>query len=563
MSPTKLIRLMSLSSLLIWITALPALPLDAPRFVEMRELSGIDYVNVTGEREKRFIVSSLGTGAALFDYDQDGDLDLYFVNGAPVVGVETMQGPGSRLYRNQGGFRFEDATEEAGVGYRGFGQGCAVADFDNDGFPDLYVTAIGGNVLYRNRGDGSFEDVTDVAGAGYRSWGTSAAFFDADGDGDVDLYVANYADPDVKQLPLPGSAPSCRWLGIPVFCGPTGLVGARDAYLRNDGAGRFVEASRESGLLDEAEAYGLGLVAGDYDGDGDADLYVANDSVPDLLFQNDGRGHFGEAALFSGVAYNTDGRAQAGMGVDFGDLDGDGNLDVFVTTFSHDTNTAYRNLAHGVFADATSESNLRMASWFYLGWGTRFVDLDNDGDEDLFVANGHVYPDANRGDPNTAYAQRNQIFWNRGEGKFDEGEFSKGDAMAEVYSSRGAAFGDVDDDGDTDVAIVNIDERPSLLRNDVPGGHWIGLRLVGATSNRDALGARVVLTSGPLRQMKEVHTSGSFLSSSDPRLLFGLGERDAADEVRIRWPSGHEERYRNLGAGEYHLIVESRSPSSE
>jgi hypothetical protein len=550
-------------SQMILVKALPVFLLAAPRFVEMREHSGIDYVNVTGEKEKRFIVSSLGTGAALFDYDQDGDLDLYFVNGAPIVGVETKEGPGSRLYRNQGGWTFEDATEETGVGHRGFGQGCAVSDFDNDGFPDLYVTGINGNVLYRNRGDGTFADITDSAGVGYRSWGTSAAFFDADADGDLDLYVANYADPDVKKLPLPGSAPNCRWLGIPVFCGPTGLVGARDVYFRNDGARRFVEASRESGLLDPGEAYGLGVVAGDYDGDGDADVYVANDSMPNLLFQNDGSGHFNETALFSGVAYNTDGLAQAGMGVDFGDLDGDGNLDVFVTNFSHDTNTAYRNLAGGVFADATAEMNLRMASWFYLGWATRFVDFDNDGDEDLFVANGHVYPEAHQGDPNTAYAQRNQIFWNRGGGTFDEGEFSQDDAMAEVRSSRGAAFGDVDEDGDTDVAVVNIDEPPSLLRNDVPGGHWVGLHLVGTASNRDALGARVVLTSGPRRQMKEVHSSGSFLSSSDSRLLFGLGDRDAADEIRIRWPSGHEERYQNLAAGDYHLIVESRSPSKD
>ncbi len=541
---------------------LPVLLLDAPRFVEMREHSRIDYVNVTGEREKRFIVSSLGTGAALFDYDQDGDLDLYFVNGAPIVGVETMEGPGSRLYRNQGGWTFEDATDERGSAHRGFGQGAAVSDFDNDGFPDLYVTGIGENVLYRNRGDGTFADVTESAGAGYRSWGTSAAFFDAEADGDLDLYVANYADPDVKKLPLPGSGPSCRWLGIPVFCGPTGLVGARDVYFRNDGEGRFVEASRESGLLDLGEAYGLGVVAGDYDGDGDADVCVANDSMPNLLYQNDGSGHFIENALFAGVAYNTDGRAQAGMGIDFGDLDGDGNLDVFVTTFSHDTNTAYKNLAHGVFADATAEMNLRMASWFYLGWATRFVDLDNDGDEDLFVANGHVYPEAHQAEPNTAYAQRNQIFWNgagesstrassrrrrHGGGSFEPGRRLRRRGRGRRHRHRRRQH--------RRAAVLVTKRRP--------GGHWLGLRLVGTASNRDALGARVVLTSGPLRQMKEVHTSGSFLSSSDPRLLFGLGDRDDDDEIRIRWPSGHEERYRKLAPGKYHLIVESRSPSKE
>ncbi|MGH9337927.1 MAG: CRTAC1 family protein, partial [Vicinamibacteria bacterium] len=342
-------------------------------------------------------------------------------------------------------------------------------------------------------------------------------------------------------------------IGVPVYCGPTGLEGAKDVYLRNEGDGRFVEASQDSGLADASAAYGLGVVAGDYDGDGDSDLYVANDSMPNFLYRNDGSGRFTEAALFSGVAYNTDGLAQAGMGVDLGDLDGDGNLDLFVTNFSHDTNTAYRNLGTGVFSDATAEMSLRMPSWFYLGWATRFLDLDNDGDEDLFVANGHVYPEAERADPNTRYAQRNQVYWNLGGGRFEERELAPGDAMSEAFSSRGGAFGDIDDDGDPDAAIVNIDERPSLLRNDGASSNWVGLRLVGTSSNRDALGARVVVTSGTLRQTKEVHTSGSFLSSSDPRLLFGLGGRERADEIRIRWPSGIEERLASVPAGRYHL----------
>jgi hypothetical protein len=541
----------------------PLLLAALPRFVDMLEPSGIDYVNVTGEREKKYIVSSLGTGAALFDYDQDGDLDLYLVNGARIEGTEVKEGGGNRLYRNQGDFRFDDVTAAAGVGLAGFGQGCAVSDIDNDGYPDLYVTQIGTNVLYRNRGDGTFEDVTANSGAGARGWGTSAAFFDADADSDVDLYVAYYAEHDVSKLPLPGSGASCRFIGVPVFCGPTGLEGAKDVYLRNEGNGRFVEATKDAGLEDVHAAYGLGVVAGDYDGDGDADVYVANDSMPNLLFRNDGKGRFTETALFAGVAYNTDGLAQAGMGVDLGDLDGDGNLDYFVTNFSHDTNTAYRNLGTGVFSDETAVMSLRMPSWFELGWATRLLDLDGDGDEDLFVANGHVYPEAGRADSNTAYAQLSQIFWNQGGGKFEEGEFAPDDAMSRAYSSRGGAFGDIDDDGDPDAAIVHIDDRPSLLRNDAGSGNWLGLRLVGKSSNRDALGARVVVTSGPLRQTKEVHTSGSFLSSSDPRLLFGLGPRGSADEVRVRWPSGIEERLENLAAGRYHLIVERPSPSKE
>jgi hypothetical protein len=536
------------------------------QFTEMRDVSGLDYANVTGETEKRFIVSSLGTGVALFDYDQDGDLDLYFANGARLEGREIRGYGEPRLYRNEGGFQLVDVTRQSGLFRESFSQGCAVGDADNDGFPDLYVTGIGANVFYRNRGDGTFVEITETTGTSSESWGTSAAFFDADSDSDLDLYVANYADPDVEKLPLPGDGPSCRWLAVPVFCGPTGLAGAKDVYFENEGNGRFTDRTQDSGLSDGIAAYGLGVVTGDYDSDGDLDLYVSNDSVPNFLFQNDGRGNFVETALFAGVAYNTDGLAQAGMGVDFGDLDSDSHLDVFVTNFSHDTNTAYRNLGNGVFEDATTELNLRMPSWFYLAWATRFVDLDNDGDEDLFIANGHVYPEAGSADAQTSYAQRNQIFWNLGSGKFEEGAFAPGDAMEEIYSTRGGAFGDLDDDGYVDVALVNIDDEASLLRNDGGENRWIGLRLVGRASNRDAIGARVFTTSGSLRQMKEVHPSGSYLSSNDPRLLFGLGTGSRVEELTIRWPSGAEQVLSDLEAGRYHLIVEppgTSSPSRE
>ncbi|MFQ5789908.1 MAG: CRTAC1 family protein, partial [Acidobacteriota bacterium] len=500
-------------------------------FAEMLGASGIDYRNVSGEPEKRYIQSSLGSGAALLDYDQDGDLDLYVVNGARLDGTSVVAAEPNRLYQNEGGWTFRDVTEAAGVSHPTWGMGAAVGDVDNDGYPDLYITNIGPNILYRNQGDGTFVEVTAQADVGDDGWGTSAAFFDADGDGDLDLYVANYTDPDVQSLPLPGSRPNCRWFNLDVFCGPSGLQGASDIYYRNNGDGSFTEASREAGLL-AGEAYGLGVVTGDYDGDGDVDLYVANDSVPNFLFQNDGRGVFSEQGLLSGVAYNSEGLAQAGMGVDLGDLDGDGRLDIFVTNFSHDTNTAYRNAGEGLFMDATTDLDLRMDSWFYLGWATRFADLDNDGHLDLFVANGHVYPQVDATDLKTRYRQRNQIFWNNGEGRFEEGVFPAEDALQEIASSRGGAFGDMDNDGDVDAVVVNIDDELSLLRNELPGGgHWLSLRLVGRKSNRDAVGARVTAIAGSLRGEREVHASGSFLSSSDPRLHLGLGERAQVDEL--------------------------------
>jgi len=525
------------------------------RFTEMRAPSGVDFRNVSGEPQKKFILSSLGTGAALFDYDQDGDLDLYLVNGARVEDREIVETLPNRLYRNEGGFRFEDVTEAAGVGDSGWGMGCAVGDVDNDGYPDIYVTNFGANVLYRNRGDGTFADVTRPARVGDDGWGTSSVFFDADGDGDLDLYVANYVDGSLSELPTPGSRFNCRWLGADVFCGPRGLGGASDTYFRNDGDGGFTDETRASGLFDESGAYGLGVVAGDFDGDGDADLYVANDSVPNFFFQNDGTGSFMEMALFRGVAYNSEGLAQAGMGVDMGDVDGDGLLDVFVTNFSHDSNTVYRNAGDGLFVDATMRLNLRDESWFYLGWATRFVDLDNDGDQDLFVANGHVYPGVASIDAQSAYEQRNQVFWNRGADGFEDAVFSDGDAMRELYSSRGGAFGDIDDDGDVDAVIVNIDAPVSLLRNDVASRTWLGLRLIGRESNRDAAGARVVVTSESLSQTREVHSSGSYLSSSDPRLHFGLGDALLV-ALEVHWPSGRTQKLEAVATGSLVTLVE-------
>ncbi|HEY7699231.1 MAG TPA: CRTAC1 family protein, partial [Vicinamibacteria bacterium] len=403
-------------------------------------------------------------------------------------------------------------------------------------------------------GDGTFEDRTAAMGVGNEGLGASAAFFDAEGDGDLDLYVANYVSPD-QDFPEPGSEPTCQWLGMAVMCGPRGLLGQADVFYRNEGS-TFVDGTEASGLVDPSRAYGLGVVAGDYDDDGDVDLYVANDTNPNYLFRNDGRGRFEEVGLLSGVAYNGAGAAQAGMGVDFGDANGDGRFDIFVTNFSHETNTLYLGSSSGLFTDVTEEAGLSTPSLGRLGWATRFVDLEDDGDEDLFVVNGHVYPNVESVDATTEYRERNQVFLNDGRGEFVEANVG-GDSVSGPKSNRGAAFGDLDDDGDPDVVINAVDDRPTLLRNDLAqGSHFLGLVLVGRRSNREAAGARVRVSARGREQAKEAHASGSVLSSSDPRLLFGLGTAAAAEELRIRWPGGTETHLRALPADRYYVVVE-------
>jgi hypothetical protein len=518
-----------------------------PGLTDVRAQSGIDFINASGDREKRTILSSLGGGVGLLDYDSDGDLDLYFLTKGR-----------NRLYRNQGAMKFEEVTEEAGVGDEGWGIGCAVGDFDNDGLPDLYVTNVGANALYRNRGDGTFEDVTAATGTGDEGFGASASFFDADGDGDLDLYVANYVDPH-QVFPAPGSEPTCLWLGLAVMCGPRGLEGQRDVFHRNEGT-VFVEAAEEAGLADSRAAYGLGVVSADYDRDGDQDLYVANDTDPNFLYRNDGRRRFEEVGLVSGAAYNGAGAAQAGMGVDFGDANGDGVLDLFVTNFSHETNTLYLGSEAGLFTDATEEAGLSRPSLGRLGWGTRFVDLDGDGDEDLFVANGHVYPGVEAVDKTTSYRESNQVFLNDGAGSFTEAAF-RADSAEGPKSYRGAAFGDLDEDGDPDAVVAAIDDAPALLRNDLSLSrgartHWLGLVLVGRKANRDAAGARVTLTAGGLRRVAIAHASGSVFSSSDPRVLFGLGALGSVERVAIDWPSGGTSELGPIPVDRYVVVIE-------
>lgn len=510
---------------------------------EVTGTSGIDYRNVSGEPQKRFIVSSLGAGAGLLDYDQDGDLDIYFVNGAPLD--DRTPGPGlpNQLFRNEGSFRFTDQTAVAGVGDTGWGYGIAIADIDSDGFPDLYVTNLGENVLYRNRGDGTFERAPGAGGAPHPGFSASAAFLDAENDGDLDLVVLGYTADSIESLPLPGAAASCVWFGLPVFCGPSGLIPAEDRFFRNRGDGTFEDFTAASGIAAAEAGYGLGVVTGDLDGDGDTDFYVANDSVPNHLFVNDGQGTFSEQALLAGTAYNVDGLAQAGMGVDAGDFDEDGQLDLFVTNFSHDTNTAYRNAGSGFFEDSTTRNELRMPGWFYLGWGTRFTDLDADGWLDLFVANGHVYPDAEAAGSGTRYLMKNQVFRNQGGGTFVEEEWD-----GPERSSRGVAFGDLDDDSLPDLVVVNVDDAAAVFRN-ASEGRGVTLQLVGTRAPRDGAGVRVLFsTADGVRRVREAHRSGSFLSSNDPRVQLGAGGGAAVLDVVVRWPGGEAEPLGDLPA---------------
>ncbi|MBI4483376.1 MAG: CRTAC1 family protein [Acidobacteria bacterium] len=529
-------------------------------FVDMRDSSGVAFLHTGGSPEKKYIIDTVSGGVALLDHDNDGDLDLYFVNGSSLDILSGRASPvRNRLYRNDGNFRFTDVTDQAGVGDTGWGMGACAADFDNDGDVDLYVTNLGPNVLYRNNGDGRFSDVTAKAGVGDSRWSTGAAFADYDQDGDLDLYVANYVDVDFQKLPEPGQSKYCYYRGLPVMCGPRGLKPASHILYRNNGDGTFTDVSQPSRIAEAPPAYGLGVVWGDYDNDGDSDLYVANDSMPNFLFRNNGDGTLDEVALLAGVALSEDGKEQAGMGVDFGDYDGDGWLDLYKTNFSDDTNNLYRNLGDNFFEDVAHKTGHGETTWSYLGWGTSFFDFDNDGDLDLLAVNGHVYPQVDGKGVGTSYRQRPLLFENRG-GTFVEVAAQRGAALNQPRSSRGAAFGDLDDDGDVDVVVNNMDDLPSLWRNE--GGNrrgWIQFDLRGTRSNRSAVGARVTIWVGKRRQIAEVKAGSSYLSQSDPRLHLGLGEARRADRVEIRWPSGLVQTFTDLEGNALYEIREGDS----
>jgi len=505
---------------------------------------------------KNHLLESDGTGCALFDYDRDGDLDLYLVSAWKIEGRTVAIRGKNALYRNDGNLRFTDVTDEAGVGDDGWGCGVAVGDYDNDGHLDLYVTNYGPNVLYRNRGDGTFADVTARAGVGDPRWSSCATFFDADGDGDLDLYVTNYVKADWDEIIH--AEPTLQWKGIMVMVGPVGLPGERDIYYRNRGDGTFEDHTREAGLEDMGAFFGYTATATDYDGDGDVDLYVANDSNPNFCYRNDGKGNFTDVGGWNGSALSGNGDAQAGMGVDAGDVDGDLQLDLIVANFAEDVVTLYLNEGGGFFVDYTARAGLSGPTFQPLTWGVDLLDFDNDGDLDLAVANGHIYPQADQlADRYGGYGfhARNQLFENNGKGRFEEITDRSGPGFGIAKASHGLASGDLDNDGDLDLVYVNVDAVPTILRND--GGNarsWLLVDLAAPPGKNLVMNAKVIVTAGGRKHLREVRTGNAYASHSDLRAHFGLGDAESVEEVRVIWADGTEKILTDVKARQILLV---------
>ncbi len=505
--------------------------------------SGLEtFTHRSGSPEKGSILDVPSAGVALLDVDNDGWLDVYLVNGstrAAEKGVE--RAPRAALFRNNHDLTFTDITHRAGVANERWGFGAAAGDFDNDGWTDLYVTNRGSNRLYRNNRDGTFTDVAERMGVTAGGWSTGATLGDYDADGRLDLFVAGYVDIDPDRSDPPSTP--CRYRGEPVMCGPRGLRGAPDWLFHNDGD-RFTDVSATAGVQDAVGYYGFAAAWADIDDDGDVDLLVVNDSTPNYLYRNMGGGRFEEIGFPSGFALNEDGRDQAGMGLALGDYDNDGRVDSYITNFSDDSNTLRRNLGDASFADTTGSAGLRAPTLPFLGWGTGFLDYDNDGWLDLFVANGHVYPQVDRYDWGMTWAQRPLLFRNGGGKKFEEVPAASKSGLAAVLPARGAAFGDLDRDGRVDVVINNHDRRPTVLRNVAPAGHWISIGLVGTGAvPRDGIGASILLETGPQRLRRDVISGGSYCSQSALHAHFGLGQTTTVNRAVVRWPDGTREEF--------------------
>ena len=528
------------------------------RFTDSTDSAGIKFQHVSAP-EKKYIVESMSGGLALFDYDNDGFLDIYFTNSLTVETSANPRSASSALYHNNGDGFFTDVTEKSGLAYPGWAMGVVAADFDGDGYQDLYVTCFGPNHLYHNNHDGTFTDVTAQAGVEDVRWSAGAAFGDYDNDGLLDLFVANYVDFKLSDLPTFGKGKFCQYHGIAVQCGPRGLPGAGDSLFHNNGNGTFTDVSRKAGVADPDGRFGLGAVWTDVDGDGWVDLYVANDTGPNFLYHNNRDGTFTEIGFEAGVAVGEDGQEQGSMGIAVGDYLHTGRPAIFVTNFADEYNTFYRHDPGLAYSDVSLASKIAQGTLPYVGWGTAFFDYDNDGWLDLMAVNGHVYPQLANQKLGTAYAQRILLYHNERNGTFSEVAAQAGETLLVPRVSRGAAFGDIDNDGDIDVVINNLDGKPLVLRND--GGNrnnWITIKAVGKGRNRDALGARVKVTSGDLVEWNEVRSGGSYLSSSDLRLHFGLGKAGRVDAIEIHWPDGKTETVRDVRANQFLVIEEGQ-----
>jgi hypothetical protein len=533
----------------------PSPQTSVPKFEDIAQKAGLTVAHISSP-DKKYIVESMSGGVGLIDCDNDGKLDIITVNGSTVQRYRQGGDLMMTLYHQDEDLKFTDITKSAGLTRKGWGMGVAVADYDNDGLQDIYVTGFGGNALYHNLGNCKFEDVTDKAGVRAGGFSTGAAWADYDRDGKVDLFVSRYVHVDIDNLPQFGNDPRfCRFKGVLVQCGPWGLPGESDLLFHNRGDGTFEEVSKKAGVDDPHHYYGLGATWGDYDNDGWPDLYVANDAGPNFLYRNKHDGTFDDVGLLAGVALSGDGVQQGSMGVDWGDYLHEGRLSMIVTNFVEQGSTLYHNLGKDDFADVSVRAKLMKSTYPFVSWGTAFFDMDNDGWLDLFVANGHVYPQVDTILGGTPYRQPMLLFRNHRDGTFDD--VSQALAGMSPESRRGAAFGDINNDGNVDIVVLNVGEPPSLLLNhNDASNHRVLFRLVGVKSNKAAIGARVTVKAGTLVQFSEVRGGASYLSQNDLRLHFGLGTNDKMDEVAIRWPNGETEILKDVPADFIYTAVE-------
>jgi hypothetical protein len=533
-------------------------------FLNIGRESGLNAKTVFGgEHKNEYLLETTGCGVAFYDYDNDGWVDIFLVNGTRLEGFAVGQEPTNHLFKNNRDGTFTDVTAKAGLLHSGWGQGVCIGDYDNDGFDDLFVTYFGKNVLYHNNGDGTFSDVSEkagIAGNGKR-WNTGCAFVDYDRDGDLDLFVANYIDLDLKTAPVPESGP-CRYKGVMVACGPPGLNGGKNLLYKNNGDGTFTDVSEKSGILNANGTYGLGVLTADLDNDGWPDIYVANDSTASAFYQNKKNGTFIDVALEAGCALSADGKPHAGMGISAADYDLDGNLDLVKTNFAGDTPSLYHNLGGANFEDTTFQAGLGKHTQ-YLGWGSGFFDMDNDGWPDILICNGHVYPEVEQLQTEAGYAQRKLLYKNLRNGRFDDVSYDVGPGISTPVAARGCAFGDFDNDGDLDVVVNTVNDFPQLLRCDShTGNRWLKVKTIGTKSNRSGIGARLkCVTHVPGEkslhsQIDEVRSGGGYFSQNDLRIHFGIGKAEKVEILEIRWPSGLVETLRDIKPNQLIFVKE-------